>query len=656
MRRAWMMVAFAAALLVSCTRETTVPETVYTLKATFEQGAPTRSSLVMNGEGTEASVVWTAGDSFYMYGGNYRAQYTTSEGGAEAEFTTKYQVGTPCYSIYPASRVHGRGSLGGETVLVAKIPGTQTAVAGGIEDGLNISVAYSETQTTDLKFRNILSYIRFRVDGAAVGALKEVVFDAGTTVAGTVTIQDIASDPNPNFNTTWSGETVLRSTQIALTGDFEAGKDYFLAFCPVHVQGFNLLFHDADGKTIRKHSTLEMTFERSRIYDFGTIALGDSFPTEDTGEGVVQYMTATQGTCPVTVCVISEGFTTAELPDFVQRAESAVDYLFATEPFKTYRDYFNVYFLKVPSAESGASVTDGSGNITTSRDSYFKARWGENRYDDMTADGTIVYQYVSAHCPDILSGIHTIQEVPILMLINDNRYGGICHFLSDGRGYGMVPFTDAGGQLMWSYPNLQMDSDVSPELNYHQTTDEELQEMGRCYGDWRNIVIHEFGGHCFSRLADEYWHNTYLREPMAVYGQDWQVPIALNVSDTYEHPRWQEDLLDRQSELVARDPHYGRIGIYQGGDTYLNYRWRSEKISCMIDNRPYFSAWQRILIVRRIMSLAGETFSLEDFLATDVTTDPIRDGGGPSAVYSPLARPDARLVPLLPPPVADELD
>ena len=56
--------------------------------------------------------------------------------------------------------------------------------------------------------------------------------------------------------------------------------------------------------------------------------------------------------------------------------------------------------------------------------------------------------------------------------------------------------------------------------------------------------------------------------------------------------------------------------------------WRSEKVSGMIDNRPYFSAWQRYLIVQRIMTLTGDAdaFSFDSWLAKDNPVDPIRDG------------------------------
>ena len=108
---------------------------------------------------------------------------------------------------------------------------------------------------------------------------------------------------------------------------------------------------------------------------------------------------------------------------------------------------------------------------------------------------------------------------------------------------------------------------------------------------------------------------------------------------------------------MARNPDYSRIGIWHGGHASIYYRWRSEKTSCMIDNRPYFSAWQRILIVNRIFEKVGALFYQEDFLAKDVTTDPIRPVVDASPAEIARARSRALMVremPMLPPPVLHE--
>ena len=193
------------------------------------------------------------------------------------------------------------------------------------------------------------------------------------------------------------------------------------------------------------------------------------------------------------------------------------------------------------------------------------------------------------------------------------------------------------------------------QANYHWTTEAEKNELGRNTGDWRNTVVHEFGGHCFGRFGDEYWQDNQLSyESGKISSQTWQVPFALNLASDPAAVPWQADVLEYPLEtLVAKDPNYGRIGIFQGGGTVLFGRWRSEMISCMIDNRFYFSTWQRMLIVRRIMSLSGSTFDAASFWEKDVTIDPVRDVTSNPAPGN-VRRRQVQDVPLLPPPVLHE--
>ena len=58
--------------------------------------------------------------------------------------------------------------------------------------------------------------------------------------------------------------------------------------------------------------------------------------------------------------------------------------------------------------------------------------------------------------------------------------------------------------------------------------------------------------------------------------------------------RWQADFMARRETLMAKDPNYGRIGVFQGGDNY---------------------------------TLSGDqsAFSFDAWLARDKTLDPVRD-------------------------------
>ena len=636
------------------------PSEKHALSADFGQ---TRSSVSLNEAGTSASTKWSAGDTFEMYGYDseedalYYAPFTTEQGGVAAHFSTEYGLpdSAPYDVFYPGVDKYG---FADESTLVygVNLPVEQSAVPGGVADNLMLSYASAANMTDGVHFRSLVSLVRFRMSGNLVSRVKQVSIKGTTSLAGDAiawpdgegfveVMQDIGFSED------------VHSRTVTLTGDFVAGQDYYLVLLPGTQAGFQMVFSDGEGHSMSKTAS-EFTFPRGGISDFGTIDLGSEF-TDVTGDTTpVLYMKATAGALkPVTIAVIPEGFTADELDMYEMLAKSGIDALFATEPFNHYREYFNVWILKVASNESGANITDGNGNITTKRDCYFGSKWGEDSYDDMQAEDNVIYEFVSQNCPDIKQGIHTVSEVPVLMIINDTRYGGICRSWSNGKGYCMAPYSYAGAKMAWGYPEKEAASVDATPRNTRKVTNEELQEMGQNIGDWRNTLVHEFGGHCFSRLADEYWYDSYKSRVSSIEGHNWAVPYSLNISATSSNPGWKSDLLDKNnnvlSSLTEKDSRYGRIGVYQGAEVSMFYRWRSERVSCMIDNRFYFSTWQRMIIVKRIMTLSGSTFDKDVFWAKDDPTDPLRDVGS-NAPYHQKGLAPIRTVPMLPPPVLQE--
>ncbi len=370
---------------------------------------------------------------------------------------------------------------------------------------------------------------------------------------------------------------------------------------------------------------------------------------------VMLYKRHTKGKVGVPLVILSDGFTSSELPTFRQRAKECYDFLFTVEPYKTYSEYFDAYIFSVPSEESGISVTDGNGNITKYVNSYFETRWGASSYSDMSANSDKVWNVVSL-CP--LDENQSYTQIPVALIVNDTRYGGMCWSYSSGRSYCIIPYAHEGRAIAWSYPSYQASSDEDSPMVVQMTPSSVYSELGRSRGDWKNTFIHEFGGHGFGRLGDEYWYGDSSSfkywTSSTISAHSWSVPMKLNLSANYNSVPWQE-FLDYRDELVSRDAHYGRIGRYQGGEVVMFKIWRSEKTSCMIDNRPYFAAWQRYLIARRIMTLAGEgdNFSFDSWLAFDKTDDPIRDGASSSATRSLPSGPVIYEQPL-PPPVMVE--
>ena len=657
---------------IACSKVETEPAAPvspgHTIQAGFVAAEPgTRSRLDF--EETQARVLWSRGDAFKMLayspteGKLYGRTYTTQDDGVtQAEFTASSALsGRFFVSGYPASsfgRVGAHDTEDDSFILITPVPSSQEAVPGGVAEGLNLAAAWSTTPDAHLHFYNLLSLVRFRVEGDIVPSLASVEFDAMTPVAGQASSYLKNGAPVVDFSHNWSANGFPRSTTVTLSGPFTEGQDYCIALVPATLPGgFNMVFRDAEGHELYKHSSKALTLSRGRIVDFGTIHLGDSWEADR--PEVIEYVRQTEGRRKNVIAVLAEGYTEGELDLFETRAKSGIDFLFQTEPFKSYKEYFTVYLFRAASNESGASVSDGNGNLVTVKDTRFGAYWGEDSYNDMRADTAKIRGYLREHCEEILSGELRDRDIPVLLLANDVRYGGRCISYSNGWGYCIVPFQRDGASISWSFPAYQAVNPKDDSEGYRETTDAERAAFGRNVGDWRNTLLHEFGGHCYSRLADEYWGTSFVTSPGALSNHSWPVPYALNVSGIYDSVPWQQDLLDELGAWIDSNPDYARVGIFQGASSSLYFRWRSEPISCMIDNRAYFNTWSRILIVRRILEKAGETFDMEMFKALDVTLDPVR----PQANASPAMRleraREAALVPEMPmllPPVLEEAE
>lgn len=663
---------------------TAIDQTPY-MKMQKGEGVPlvagaeqTKSSMTVDEGHSVATVSWSNGDSFTMYGWNttiYKsALYTTSEDGNKVTFTSEHQLPpSPQHCLFaPGSTPIQLGHDDEGCFFGIEIPDEQTAVAGKVKDEYLYSYART-TFTTDpgygidldndhnATFHSMLAYVRFRMKGAVVPSVHSVTLRGSSAIAGNcVVIPTSGGIPQISFSKDF--EEDVSSNTVTLIGTFAVGEYYYFAVAPGTQISLSIVFSDGSSHTTTKISSNSVTFARGQITDIGEFDLGSSFsdPTGEPSMATIKYMSATttSPTNPVTIAVIPDGFTSSEMYKYELLAKSAINTLFNVEPFKSYKEYFNVYILKVASNESGASVTDGHGNIEEEHDCYFGSKWGPG-YNDMEANETIIRTFVTNNCPDIGTGTgkHPIEEVPILMIINDSRYGGICHTSSNGFGYCMAPYTYEGGRMTWSYPSVEVTSDSNPEATVEPTTASRKIEVGQNSGNWLNTMVHEFGGHCFSRLLDEYWYSTDKGSVEAIPEHSYDVPMGLNISAKYGHDNvgWKHllDGVNAKTSLVEKNSLYNRIGIYQGGHVSTRNRWRSERVSCMIDNRFYFSTYQRELIVRRIMSLAGVSLTDEAFYtmfwAKDVPIDPVRDVVSSSVMGNsdPVV---PRPVPMLPPP------
>lgn len=371
-------------------------------------------------------------------------------------------------------------------------------------------------------------------------------------------------------------------------------------------------------------SIQETPWEKLINIEEGTVSKVDYYSTGS----VITYQKK-RDVNPVTMIIMGDGFTREQLLKnglFEKKAAEAIEYLFTTEPFKSYREYFNIYFIAAESQQSGADNPDKG----IMKNTYFDTGWSDD-YHDMKANNDKVFNFANQYCPDIVNRKTTILKVPIFLLVNDERYGGICWTWSDGKSFAICPLTK--GILNW--------------------TGKEPNITGVSSGDWKNTFIHECGGHCFSKLDDEYWYddNATNTEGKTLNQHRWEVPFGKNVTADIS-----QSSASNYWKHMTNNSRFPKVGYFEGGHYCGKGIWRSERISCMIDNRRYYNAYSRQLIVERILSIANEPFNYDSFLAKDVNYDEILDNRHSPSHRSNVDISSLKISPPLPRPILIEVE
>lgn len=284
---------------------------------------------------------------------------------------------------------------------------------------------------------------------------------------------------------------------------------------------------------------------------------------------VVQYKRATQGP-GIDIVILGDAFDKNGLElgkGFDALVEKAIAAIFAVEPMKSCGDYFNVYAI---SAESVASEISTKAE-NTAFGTYFTS--SDFTVVTMNTNWEKVFQWVGK------APVKDIRNSMVVLLANTQRFGGTTLSWDDGRRLSIVP--DFQGAAS------------STEAQY----------------GFAGLVQHEAVGHAFG-LFDEEYHTNGLTAPTS-FAADLAVKqskgFSLNISAS-------PDLSKAPWSALAASGAYPSVGVFEGAGNYSYGAYRSEKDCCMVDNRPYFSAWCRYLLWKRIRTLASEDSSIEAFV------------------------------------------
>ena len=193
------------------------------------------------------------------------------------------------------------------------------------------------------------------------------------------------------------------------------------------------------------------------------------------------------------VAYVAEGYTEAEMPTFLNDCRTAMEALFAHEPFKTLRNRFNVVAVKAPSAESGTSNPGKGIWKNTALHSNFNTFYSD-RY------------LTTLHLKDLHNWLAGTPYEHIIVLVNTDNYGG--------------------GGILNSY-NLSM--------THHRA--------------FKPVVVHEFG-HSFAGLADEY---AYDYEAIPMFPHDIE-PWEKNITTMVDFKSKWSDMVKKGTKIPTEQP------------------------------------------------------------------------------------------------------
>ncbi len=219
----------------------------------------------------------------------------------------------------------------------------------------------------------------------------------------------------------------------------------------------------------------------------------------------------------INLVILSDGYTSAELPKFKTDATAFMNYFFSQSPFSAYKNYFNVYTVNVPSNESGVihphTAPDcGDDEIVTNPDIYFKSTMdvaGIHRL--IVANNGIVYTTLNNNFP---------QWNLVLILVNSTKYGG-------SGGTFSVASTDPSAakvavhEIGHSFGNLR--DEYYPGASYMIEQANTTKESNSTLVRWKNWMgIKNTGIYKFEE--DATWHRPhqscmmrYLDSPFCAY-------------------------------------------------------------------------------------------------------------------------------------------
>lgn len=581
----------------------TLPE-IITLNLSADTEADSRLAFMeglVEGKTTLTST-WSAGDGFniigttvengYLYENSQCCTYTLIDGENTAKGTfqaTSTTFSSPYYSLYYPATVKSWGDFAYRSLAdqvqsgngsTAHLKDFYTCRHAYFNDVEKLSFHASENfyQTGCLRFN--LSGFDSEITPTAIEL--SVVDENGNTLAGILESHvDVYSGREESLKLSCANFSPASSITAYLmlpAYDMEIPTGCSLRVT-VKQDGKSPLHADkpAGGKTIRGGllNTLTVTEGWEEPYvstDFSADQQWFTIQTASQGNGIDIYL-------------MGDGFSDRQIADgtYADYMESTVSCLFSEEPYASFKDCFNIYYINAVSQNEG--YIDGGSTA-------FSGWFGEGTQVGGNHDKCQEYAGI------IFKGLYNREmsnadwnNITVIVPMNSQRHAGTCYF---GSIYtGTESKTPYGKGYSISYFPVGQNTEHLSQL-----------------------VLHEAGGHGFGKLLDEYYYSGTI-PPSAVsqnmqnrtnYGWGWNVDYTSDPSAVV----WAKFLTDNRFDNQG-------LGVYEGADTYQYGAYRPTDNSIMRDNTGGYNAPSREAIYYRIQKLAfGQSPDYEKFVNWDL--------------------------------------
>lgn len=305
----------------------------------------------------------------------------------------------------------------------------------------------------------------------------------------------------------------------------------------------------------------------SRLEDiFGPLEDGGDYSSSDYSQDgkVITIQKASVGK-GINLVFMGDAYTDKDIASglYEQLMRACADEFFSIEPYKSFKNRFNVYAVKVVS-KNGKT---GPGYETALNTSMVNGTAGTGNRDK-------VLQYARK-----VSGISDNKNLVIGVLVNSIYHGGITD---------MIESAQSG-------------------IGY-------FSSMSNDHAIFGATLRHEVGGHAFAFLGDEY--ATQNGSPSQATIND--ITRLYNTYGWYSNVDFTNDPSKVKWANFLSDSRYkDEVGIYQGALNVTNGAYRPSVNSMMNQNVEFFNAPSRWAIYKRIMELSGGTATFSKFLEYD---------------------------------------